>query len=226
MASVPAQSRKHPACRSRFTFSERDSRGHGNGRAHCRSLGPCRAWSLLGALYWEAPWGGCCHVWPWRGPREGEHRQDPARKVPGSQAVPVTLQGKSRAAVTERKRQNEKVPWCPRGGAGGLRGLCRGLCRGQSWETSWHPASDKDAALPAPGAEVNSRLFVLSFLRQSQNAHHKALSPLPPNLGISHFRVRHFLFGVVLQDEPIGRPGCWVAWSYITHLSGQGRSRS
>lgn len=161
MASVPAQSRKHPACRSRFTFSERDSRGHGNGRAHCRSLGPCRAWSLLGALYWEAPWGGCCHVWPRRGPREGEHRQDPARKVPGSQAVPVTLQGKSRVAVTERKRQNEKVPWCPRGGAGGLRGLCRGLCRGQSWETSWHPASDKDAALPAPGAEVNSRLFVL-----------------------------------------------------------------
>lgn len=29
-----------------------------------------------------------------------------------------------------------------------------------------------------------------------------------PNLGISHFRVCHLLFGAVLQDEPIGCPGC------------------
>lgn len=36
----------------------------------------------------------------------------------------------------------------------------------------------------------------------------KPCSPLPPNLGISHFRARRFLLGVVLQDEPIGCLGC------------------
>lgn len=58
---------------------------------------------------------------------------------------------------------------------------------------------------PFPGsAEPNRRLFVpLQFLG-------KAESPSPPtrNLGISHFQVRHLLFGAVLQDEPIGCPAC------------------